>query len=131
MAGDLQREDLLVFGGIQMIVSEVALKESNVRLFPASKNRSARIHKKLVKRFGGEFKKVPAIWQIEDRLVVHPALMHTVRQAIVESRKEPSLANPYDVSLPPALMPARSPSWRDIMSFDIPLRTPMSLKFLA
>jgi hypothetical protein len=77
-----------MFGGIQMIVSPFALKDSDVRLFPESKNRSARILKKLVKRFGGEFKKVPAIWQIEDRLIVHPALMHTVRQAIAESRKE-------------------------------------------
>lgn len=114
-----------MFGGIQMIVSEFALKDSNVRLFPESKNRSARIHKKLVKRFGGEFKKVPAIWQIEDRLVVHPALMHSVRQAIAGSRKDPTV-NDYDVGLP-----ARSPNWRDIMSFDIPLRPAMSLKFLA
>jgi hypothetical protein len=116
-----------MFGGVQMIVSPFALKESDVRLFPASKNRSARIHKKLVKRFGGEFKKVPAIWQIEDRLIVHPALMHTVRQAIAESRKEPSI-NDYGINL---AAPARQPSWRDIASFDIPLRTPMSLKFLA
>jgi hypothetical protein len=115
-----------MFGGIQMIVSEFALKESDVRLFPESKNRSARIHKKLVKRFGGEFRKVPAIWQIENRLVVHPALMHSVRQAIAESRKEPSI-NEY-VNL---VAPARQPSWRDIASFDIPLRTPMSLKYLA
>jgi hypothetical protein len=119
--------------GIQMIVSEFALKDSDVRLFPESKNRSPRIHKKLVKRFGGEFKKVPAIWQIEDRLVVHPALMHSVRQAIAQSRREPSLDNPHEPSLPPIAvpMPARSPHWRDIMSFDIPLRTPMSLKSLA
>lgn len=120
-----------MFGGIQMIVSEFALKESDVRLFPESRNRSRRIHKKLVKRFGGEFKKVPAIWQIEDRLVVHPSLMHSVRQAIANSRREPTLANPHEPSLPPIPMPARSPHWRDIMSFDIPLRTPMSLKYLA
>lgn len=111
-----------MFGGIQMIVSSLALKDSDVRLFPVSKNRSARIHKKLVNRFGSEFKKVPAIWQIEDRLVVHPALMHSVRQAIAESRKEPSIND---------LLPARQPSWRDIASFDIPLRSPMSLKYLA
>lgn len=119
-----------MFGGIQLIVSPHALKDSDVRLFPESKNRSKRIHKKLVKRFGGEFKKVPAIWQIEDRLVVHPSLMHSVRQAIASERKEPSLENPMPLGLP-QFAPARSPSWRDITAFDIPLRQPMSLKYLA
>jgi hypothetical protein len=90
-----------MFGGIQLIVSEFALQDSDIRLFPESKNRSARIHKKLVKRFGGEFKKVPAIWQIEDRLVVHPLLMHTVRQAIADSRREPSINNDYGINLIP------------------------------
>lgn len=60
------------FDGLQIIVSEHALKESDVRLFPASKNRSARIHKKLVKRFGGEFRKVPCIFQMGNQILMHP-----------------------------------------------------------
>jgi hypothetical protein len=56
------------------IVSDLALKDSTVRLFPVSKNRSRRIHKKLVKRFGGEFRKEPCAYQTPQGLIVHPAL---------------------------------------------------------
>lgn len=113
-----------------MIVSQFALKDTDERLFPTSKNRSPRIHKKLVKRFGSEFKKVPAIWQVGDRLVVHPALMHTVRQAIANSRREPSITNDYGISLSPMPESVRRPSSRDFL-WDIPLLSPMSLKYLA
>lgn len=60
------------FGGVQIIVSDAALKETDERLFPESKNRSRRIRKKLIKRFGGEFRKVPCIYRIGDKLVAHP-----------------------------------------------------------
>ena len=60
--------------GTQIIVSDVALKDSDARLFTASKNRSARIRKKLLKRFGGEFAKVPTIYRIGDKLVAHPEM---------------------------------------------------------
>lgn len=74
-----------MLGGIRLICSEHALQEGNVRLFPTSKNRSARIHKKLVKRFGGEFKKVPAIWRMGDTFIAHPEMMHLIRQEIASA----------------------------------------------
>lgn len=83
--------------GLKVVVSEAALQDSDIRLFPTSKNRSARIHKKLVKRFGGEFKKVPAIYQMGDTLVAHPAVYHLLRQQIVATRLDTlagRLANP-------------------------------------
>lgn len=54
-----------------------ALEATQVRLFPASKHRSERIRKKLIKRFGGEFKMQPCIWKIETRfgpqIIAHPS----------------------------------------------------------
>jgi hypothetical protein len=38
-----------------------ALVDTPERNFPVSKNRSRRIHKKLIKRYGGEFKKKVAM----------------------------------------------------------------------
>lgn len=61
------------FSGVQVICDPNALAETTERTFPISRNRSRRIHKKLVKRFGGEFKKQPAIFQINGRLIAHPA----------------------------------------------------------
>lgn len=63
-----------MYSGVEIIVSDVALKDSDVRLFPASRHRSQRIHKKLFKRFGGEFRKVPAAYRVGDRLIVHPVM---------------------------------------------------------
>jgi len=63
-----------MYRGVEIIVSDAALKDSDVRLFPVSRHRSQRIHKKLIKRFGGEFRKVPAIYRIGDRLVAHPVM---------------------------------------------------------
>lgn len=60
--------------GLEIVVSDLALKDSDVRLFPESKHRSRRIHKKLVKRFGGEFRKVPCIWRMADKILMHPTL---------------------------------------------------------
>lgn len=77
-----------MFGGIRLICSEHALKDGDVRLFPESKNRSRRIHKKLVKRFGGEFKKVPAIWMVEDMVIAHPAMFHLIKQELANARVE-------------------------------------------
>lgn len=70
------------FGGVQIIMSEAALKETDVRLFPESKNRSARIRKKLIKRFGGEFRKVPCIYRRGDKLVAHPSLYYQLREQL-------------------------------------------------
>jgi hypothetical protein len=68
--------------GLPIIVSEVALETTDQRLFPASKNRSRRIHKKLVKRFGGESRKVPTIFRTPQGLICHPVMYAKLRQAL-------------------------------------------------
>lgn len=60
--------------GLQIIVSDHALKDGDERLFPASRHRSERIRKKLIKRFGGEFRKVPWMWEVGNKIVAHPSL---------------------------------------------------------
>lgn len=67
--------------GLRLIVSTNALETTEERLFPASKHRSRRIHKKLVKRFGGEFRKVPAIFRTADTIIMHPAMYEQFTQA--------------------------------------------------
>jgi hypothetical protein len=62
------------FGGMRIICDPNALKDTIDRTFPVSRHRSARTHKKLIKRFGGEFRKGPAIFQINGCLIVHPSL---------------------------------------------------------
>ena len=59
-----------MFAGMQVIVSEAAVTKE--RLFPESKHRSRRVHKKLVKRFGGEFRRVPAAFMVGGRAIMHP-----------------------------------------------------------
>lgn len=71
--------------GMPIIVSDVALEETDQRLFPASRHRSARIRKKLIKRFGGEFRKVPCIWRTPQGLVAHP-VMYARLQAEIAAR---------------------------------------------
>ncbi len=65
----------------RIICSDYALKETDKRLFPVSRHRSKRIHKKLVRRFGGEFRKVPTIFKLPNGdLVAHPALYQEIQQ---------------------------------------------------
>lgn len=63
----------MMFAGVQVIFSDDALETTSERLFPASKHRSRRIHKRLVKRFGGEFRKIPAIFKAGNKIIMHPA----------------------------------------------------------
>lgn len=69
-------------GGMNIVVSSHALVESDERLFPASKHRSARIRKKLIKRFGGEFRKVPAIFKTPYQIIMHPVLYAQLQQEL-------------------------------------------------
>lgn len=74
-------------GTLDIIVSDLALKDSQERLFPASKNRSRRIHKKLIKRFGGEFRKEPCGYRMGNKMILHPVLYAELkRQQSVEER---------------------------------------------
>lgn len=57
---------------LEVRFTTAALAETTERMFPVSKHRSKRIHKKLVKRFGGEFRKEPAIWRVGNVIYAHP-----------------------------------------------------------
>lgn len=93
-----------MFGGVPIIFNPFILKDSEERLFPVSKHRSKRIHKKLVKRFGGEFKKVPAIWMIDGRLYAHPSFKKELEATKCVSMTGPSLPSAF-----PA--PIAQPRW--------------------
>lgn len=58
--------------GLPITVTPLALRETAERLFPESRHRSRRVRKKLVKRMGGEFRKVPTIWRTPTGVVMHP-----------------------------------------------------------
>ncbi len=73
----------MAFGPTQIIQSAYCLKDTTERLFPTSKNRSKRIHKKLVKRHGGEFRKQPAVFRTKDGLICHPELYHQMLNASI------------------------------------------------
>jgi len=62
------------FDGVRVIEAHYALAESDERTFPESRNRSARIRKKLIKRFGGEFVKVPTMYQVGGVIYAHPVM---------------------------------------------------------
>lgn len=72
--------------GLSIIKSDAALKDSDERLFPESRHRSARIRKKLIKRHGGEFRKVPCIFRIGDKLICHPQMYEALRMQIDGTR---------------------------------------------
>jgi hypothetical protein len=62
-----------VIHGLRIIFDPNALEATEERLFPASRHRSKRIRKKLLTRFGGEFRKQPCMWRYRDRIVAHPS----------------------------------------------------------
>ena len=76
-----------MFGGNDFVVTASALAETEVRLFPESKYRSKRIRKKLLKRFGGEFKKEPSAFKIGNRVIIHPVLYRALMERVPERPK--------------------------------------------
>lgn len=56
----------------RIVFTTSASKDSEERLFPASKYRSKRIRKKLIKRFGGEYRKQPCMWRVDNTIYAHP-----------------------------------------------------------
>lgn len=73
---------MAIYNGMPITISDKALEATAERLFPESRHRSARIHKKLVKRHGGEFRMVPCIWQTPAGLVMHPERFAELRRAM-------------------------------------------------
>lgn len=85
----------------RIFFTDYALEESEERLFPASRHRSERINKKLLKRHGGEFRKVPTVWSINGDIYAHPALRSSI-QSLIDAANygsvDDSLAQPYAVA---------------------------------
>lgn len=69
------------FASVRITFSEHALRDTEERLFPRSRHRSARIRKKLIKRFGGEYRKEPVIWQTPAGIVAHPSFRRAIEEA--------------------------------------------------
>ncbi len=73
-------------GGLgHIVVTTHALVETEERLFPASRHRSKRIRKKLIKRYGGEFRMKPAAFQTPNGIIMHPALYAQLKQRMKEN----------------------------------------------
>lgn len=70
------------FDPSRISVTTSALVETHERLFPASKHRSKRIRKKLIKRFGGEFRMKPAAFQTPHGIIMHPTLYAELKQRV-------------------------------------------------
>lgn len=73
--------------GMPIYFTETVLEKTTERLFPESKNRSKRILKKLIKRFGGEYRMKPAIFKIDGKLYCHPANRAALEQIIRDANK--------------------------------------------
>lgn len=71
------------FAGMRVIEDQFCLEKTNERTFPISRHRSARIHKKLVRRFGGEFKMKPAMFIVGGHTILaHPAIYNEVKRQL-------------------------------------------------
>lgn len=58
---------------MRIIFDHNAMEFTDERLYPFSKNRSARIEKKLAKRHGGTYRRRPAIWKVGGVIYAHPS----------------------------------------------------------
>lgn len=78
--------------GMSVIFTPVALEATPERLFPESKHRSARIRKKLIKRFGGEFVMKPCIFRMGNTFYAHPVYEREFRNSLA-TRMDNSIHN--------------------------------------
>lgn len=93
----MPRPDPNAFNG-KIVSNHHCLEKTDVRLFPKSVHRSARIHKKLVKRHGGEFKMRPTIFVMNGVAHAHPALYAKLERKLSEvsaPMRCPSFLNPH------------------------------------
>lgn len=67
----------------RIIFTTNAAKDGTKRLFPASRHRSARIRKKLIKRHGGEFCLVPCMWKVGNVIYAHPAFERDLKSRTI------------------------------------------------
>ena len=59
-------------------VTPMATKDGE-RFFAESRHRSQRVEKKLVKRYGGAHRQIPAMYKVGNKMLIHPALWAEVR----------------------------------------------------
>lgn len=59
-------------GGLFIIYNPMATQPDGL-WFPYSRNRSSRVFKKLLRRYGGQEKRKPAIYRLGNKIVAHPA----------------------------------------------------------
>jgi hypothetical protein len=76
--------------GRPVAVSYLAVRRGSRRLFPESRHRSARIHKKLCRRWGGEYALEPAVFNLGSVVLVHPAMFERVLEALTTERQQSS-----------------------------------------
>lgn len=77
----------LTLGGMRVVSDPNALEGTAERLFPESRHRSQRIKKKLIKRLGGEFRRVPAVFKIGSNLIVaHPVRYAEINRMLKDSQ---------------------------------------------
>lgn len=58
----------------RVFVTLDATEDTDERMFPESRHRSKRLLKKLLKRFGHEYRQRPAVFETDEAIMVHPAL---------------------------------------------------------
>jgi hypothetical protein len=66
---------------MRIIYDPNALEMTDERLFPHSRHRSDRMHKKLVKRFGGVHRMKPCLFRHSDMIIAHPSFKATIERA--------------------------------------------------
>lgn len=76
----------LTIGSLEIVETSMAVTATGERLFPQSRNRSKRIHKKLVRRFGGEYALEPGIIAHGNTIYIHPLKIKEFKKEI-ESNK--------------------------------------------
>lgn len=72
---------------IEIVWSLLAMVDGPERKFPASRHRSQRIRKKLIKRHAGEFVKIPGIYQIGDKFIAHPSLKSEIERKFAKGNE--------------------------------------------
>jgi len=71
--------------------SDHCLESTQERTFPESRHRSARIKKKLMKRFGGEFVMKPAIFQTAQGFFAHTSFKVEIEYGFQNSGNSPDV----------------------------------------
>lgn len=83
----VKKQDAPGYMSARIIYSKAATKPTSERLFPFSPHRSMRIHKKLIKRFGGVYRHEPAIYQLKGMIIAHPSFREKIEAALVANSK--------------------------------------------